>query len=323
MNSIYLDGVKKYEETSFPEQAPIATWTTKSYTLASLNLTSAERAKSTFTIAFGVSTDAGNYYIDNVKLTGGPGDNTGGGGDDAIVNYVQNFNSLAIGQTFGLRAWNQTDGTATVAVDPVDEGNKAVHVVTSNWDAFMRLDVALPGQKSLSNYDTFSFDIFIPTNAGDANPNYKNMFIYMDGVKKYEETGFPEQAPITTWTTKTYELSSLNLTSAELAKSSFSIAFGISTNSGNYFIDNVKITSSSVTTNNAKTDASVHRVYVAGNTLYLSDIAVDRVSVYDLSGSLRATANNVSSLDVAGLATGVYIVKAEIGTNVFVNKIIR
>lgn len=71
------------------------------------------------------------------------------------------------------------------------------------------------------------------------NPNYKNSFVFLDDVKKLETTGYAKQAEMSTWTTKTFTLASLALTSLELAKSTFALAFGLSTDKGNYFIDNV------------------------------------------------------------------------------------
>ncbi len=321
---VFIDDVKKFEDSNYPMQAPMTTWTTKSFTLASLNLTAAERAKTTFTIAFGMSTDKGNYFVDNVKLTGGPGGGNGGNGGGGAVSFVINdFNASTVGQTFGMKAWYPTDGSATVAVDPANSSNKAVNIVTSNWDALLKLDVALPAGNTLANYETFSFDIYIPTNAGDANPNYKNMNIYIDDVKKYEDTSYPLQADIAVWTTKTYQLSALNLTAAELAKSSFSIAFGMSTNAGNYFIDNVKMTAKTGPLNTINPEAQRNNVFISGNTLHFADMMVDKVVVYDLKGSVRASGQNISTLDVSGLSSGLYIIRTEKDAQIFVNKIIK
>ena len=65
------------------------------------------------------------------------------------------------------------------------------------------------------------------------------MFIYLDDEKKFENTDF-KLDDVAVWTTKTFELSR-GVPSAENAKSSFDLAFGISTDKGNYYIDNVKM----------------------------------------------------------------------------------
>lgn len=314
---VYLDDVKKYEDTSYPMQAPMSAWTTKTFTLASLNLTEAEKAKTTFTIAFGMSTDKGNYFIDNAKLNGG--------GDVVIpsdgVLIVNDFNSGTVGQTIAMKAWYPADGTATVAVDPANPSNKAVQIVTTNWDALLKLNVVLPSGKTLANYESMSFDIYIPTNANDANPNYKNMNIYIDDVKKYEDTSYPLQAPVATWTTKTYQFAVMNLTAAELLKSTFSLALGMSTDKGNYYIDNVKMKEK--TSGLSSTSEKLTDFFISGNTLYYNGMQVDKVAVYDLNGRLQASGQSITSLDVSHLNAGIYIVKADTNGTVKAGKVIK
>lgn len=46
----------------------------------------------------------------------------------------------------------------------------------------------------------------------------KTCLFFIDDVKKRESTGYAKQAEMTTWTTKTFLLSSLALTDAEKAK---------------------------------------------------------------------------------------------------------
>lgn len=58
---IYLDGVKYYEDASYPSQATDATWTTKEYSLTATSANS-------FVVDLGISTNDGNYYIDNIRL---------------------------------------------------------------------------------------------------------------------------------------------------------------------------------------------------------------------------------------------------------------
>lgn len=285
--------------------------------MASLALTPAELAKSSFSIAFGMSTDKGNYYIDNVKLTGGgvPPPPPGG------ILTIADFNDKSIGATLEMKEWYPEDGTATIAADPANSSNKVVNIVTTNWDAFLKLNVTLPSGKTLANFESLSFDIYIPSNANDANPNYKNMFVYLDDVKKFENTDYPKQADVAVWTTKTFELSALALTSAENAKASFNLAFGMSTDKGNYYIDNVKMKEK--TTSIRITTEKLIGLYVSGNTLYFNGMQAHKVAVYDLKGSLQATGQHVSSMDVSHLNAGVYIVKAEVDGKIMIGKVIK
>ena len=313
---VYIDDVKKFEDTGYPKQAELSTWTTKTFLLSSLNLTAAEATKNTFTIAFGVSTDKGNYFIDNVKLNGGgivPPPPTG--------NVTIDFNDKTIGQTEPMKAWYTTDGTATIAADPTNAGNKAVNIVTTNWDAFLKVNITLPSGKTLANYETFSYDIYIGTNANDANPNYKNSFVFLDDVKKLETTGYSKQAEMSTWTTKTFTLASLTLTSTELTKSTFALAFGLSTDKGNYFIDNVKLIEK-VTGFNAAKELN-YNIYIAGNSLYLDNKQAENILVFNMKGTLLITDQNKSVVDVTSLPKGIYIAKVQIGGNIFTNKIVK
>ncbi|HRZ97734.1 MAG TPA: T9SS type A sorting domain-containing protein [Paludibacter sp.] len=314
--NIYLDDVKKHEDTGYPSQANMATWTTKTYLLSSLNLTTEEGAKTTFTIAFGISTDKGNYLIDNVILTGGgvvPPPPTG--------NVTLDFSQSTIGQIETMKAWNATDGSATIAADPTNAGNKVVNIVTSNWDAMLKLIITLPAGKSLTNYGSFSFDIYIGPIANDANPNYKNMFIYLDDVKKYEDTTYPKQADMSTWTTKTFVFAALGLTPVELAKTTITLAFGMSTDKGNYYIDNVKLTEK--TSGLKQTNKLNHNIFIAGNMLYLDNKQAEKILIYDIKGSLLIADHNKSVVDVSTLPSGIFVAKVQIDGDIFTNKIVK
>ena len=165
------------------------------------------------------------------------------------------------------------------------------------------------------------FDIYIGTNANDANPNYKNMFIYLDDVKKYENSDYPKQAEMSTWTTKTFSLASLGLTTTELAKSTFALAFGLSTDKGNYFIDNVKLIEK--TTGLDQTNQQNHSIFIAGNSLYLDNKQAEKILVFDLKGTLLISETNKSVVDVTSLPRGIYIAKVQISGNTFTNKIVK
>jgi len=314
---IYIDDVKKLEDTAYPKQAEMLTWTTKTFLLSSLALTAAEGAKTTFTIAFGISTDKGNYFIDNVKLNGG------GVVPPPSGIFTIDFNDKAINEVLAMKAWYTTDGTATVKADPTNANNKAVNVVTTNWDAFLKLNITLPTGTTLTNYESLLFDIYIGTNANDQNPNYKNMFIYLDDVKKFEDTAYPKQAEVSTWTTKTFSLATLALTPAELAKNTFALAFGLSTDKGNYFLDNVKLIQKvgplSVENQTKKNVA----MFITDNTLRLNDTTAEKIFIYDLKGSLQIADYNTSSVDVSMLPSGIYIATVQVNGIRYINKVIK
>ena len=82
------------------------------------------------------------------------------------------------------------------------------------------------------DYEKISFDIYLVSGADN---NYKKMQIYVDRTKVYEEDGYPSQAYDITWTTKEYALNNV------ATNNSFVLDLGISTNKGDYYIDNVKL----------------------------------------------------------------------------------
>lgn len=313
---IYIDGEKKYESTGYAKQGEVQKWTTREFVLADLNLSDTEKAKTSFTIAFGVSTNKGDYYIDNVKLAGG----TTSEPENGFV-VIDNFNNKTIGDPYTLKAWNEVDGSASVAADPTNASNNVVNVVTTNWDAILILTATLPSGKHLSDYESFLFDLYIGPNANDENPNYKNMFIFIDNEKKLEGTGYSKQVDLEKWTTKEFLLADLNLTDTEKAKTSFTIAFGISTNKGNYYIDNVKLkeaVGSGIENENAISD-----LYVLNNILYWGDKTASEVHVLDLKGTSISITKNASSVDLVDLPRGVSLIKITIDGKSFIHKIIK
>ncbi|MDR2805479.1 MAG: T9SS type A sorting domain-containing protein [Dysgonamonadaceae bacterium] len=301
---VYLDDVKKYEESDYPQQAEIAAWTTKTFYFDNLSLTDLEKAKNSFALAFGLSTDKGNYYIDNFQLKE---KGEGGGGETPEASSVfENFEEKTTGNVYDMKRWYPEDGSATVSVDPANPDEKSVHITTSNWDAFLKMDFVLPSEKTLADYETFSFDIYIPANSNDEYPNYKNMFVYLDDVKKYEESDYPQQAEIAAWATKTFSFDNLSLTDSEKAKNSFALAFGLSTDKGDYYIDNVKLTEKAKTGINEA---------LSGNESFDWAKATN-IQIYDLNGRLLKS-NIFPTFAPAG---GLYIIKAEIGGKSVVTK---
>jgi hypothetical protein len=307
---VYLDDEKKYDESDFPKQADIAVWTTKTFALDDWSLTDLEKAKSEFALAFGLSTNNGDYYVDNFRLKE---KGEGGGGTPGVSSVFEDFEAAAVEDSYDMKRWYPEDGSATVSADPANPDEKSVHVITSNWDAFLKMNIVLPSGKTLADYETFSFDIYIGANSKDEYPNYKNMFVYLDDVKKYEESDFPPQADIAAWTTKTFVLDNWSLTDLEKAKSEFTLAFGISTDKGDYYIDNVKLTE--------KKGMGINDIS-SGNALFHSIdwTKATNIQVYSPTGQLLKT--SVSSLPA--LPGGVYIIRAQIeGTPVVTKMIIR
>jgi hypothetical protein len=265
----------------------------------------------TFTFEIGYNAaSGGNFYIDNVQINE---KGEGGGGTPGVSSVFEDFEAAAVEDSYDMKRWYPEDGSATVSADPANPDEKSVHVITSNWDAFLKMNIVLPSGKTLADYETFSFDIYIGTNSDDEYPNYKNMFVYLDDVIKYEESDYPPQADIAVWTTKTFALADWSLTDSEKAKSEFTLAFGLSTNTGDYYIDNVKLTE--------KTGMGINDIS-SGNALFHSIDWTKAVNIQVYSPAGQLLKASVSSLPA--LPGGVYIIRAQMeGTPVVTKMIIR
>jgi hypothetical protein len=123
--------------------------------------------------------------------------------------------------------------SARVEANPAGEGQVA-KIASANYDELLGIEVTLPAGKTLGSYDRLFFDLY--RNAADAN--YKEMRIYINNVQVFT-TGYIEQAPATTWTAKDYDVTGWS--NEVLALSTFTLAVGINSNGGDYYLDNIRL----------------------------------------------------------------------------------
>ena len=220
---------------------------------------------------------------------------------------VFDFEADAIGTTYGMKAWNSGDGTATVEANPTNATEKSVHIITSNWNAVIALPVTLPAGKTLADIESLSFDVYI-TNEDSQN---KKKEVYIDGTKVHEDDGYPNQGALNTWTTKNIMFSELSvgLSAADLAKSTFTLAAGISTNNGNYFIDNIRLNEKPSALNRVKTAPAFF--YHNGIISVLNGKQAD-ITVFNILGKQILSAATASTLSLSNLPSGIYIVKVKV-----------
>jgi hypothetical protein len=210
-----------------------------------------------------------------------------------------------------MKRWNTTDGSAIVEANPTNAAEKSVHIVCSNYDALLKLNVALPSGKLLADYNKLSFDIYLLS--GFSN-NFKKMNIYVDGTKVYEDASYPNQATDLTWTNKEYTIDNL------AGGNAFVLDLGLSTDNGSYYIDNVKLTEKG--TGLSQVNESSLRVSFYSNMLLISELA-EQVDVDNIGGQLLKSQKNVSAVDVSSLNKGLYIVKVNTGGQNQMFKIVK
>ncbi|MCL1944009.1 MAG: T9SS type A sorting domain-containing protein [Candidatus Azobacteroides sp.] len=283
--NIYIDGKQFYVDAGYPSQGSANTWNAKSYSLEGATTT----ADNTFTLALGISHEAGNYYITNVRL-------------EEVISpdryLTLDFEGYTLGESLPVISKNG-DGkiTATVVDDPSTAGThgQCAHIVTTDYDAFLSLAVTLPDGKTLADYDEFSFDLYT------VQQEYKQMNIYIDGSQFYVDAGYPAQGSANTWVTKTYSLAGAT------SGNPVTLAFGMSHEAGNYYLDNVTLRAKE---NTGVPEISVGKTgYFSDNILYVGNAQAEEVYVYDTNGRLLVAVKNVSTVDLTNLTNGIYIAK--------------
>ena len=220
---------------------------------------------------------------------------------------VEDFETQVVGTALNIFNTGGTapEGTAKISVSPSNLNERAVHFTTEYYNNILQLSVTLPEGKTIANYEQLLFDFYWPTE------DYKKMNVYIDGVKIHEDENYISQAPINTWTTKTYNI---NTTSSNVVV----LAFGISTDAGNYYMDNIKLKESFTTS----VDAINEKLFsFEGNRIQLKEVG--DIRVMDLNGRVLINSNNTKDLDLNMLNNGVYIVKAIVAGNSVVEKVMK
>jgi hypothetical protein len=96
---------------------------------------------------------------------------------------------------------------------------------------------------------------------------------------------------------------------------------GLNTNKGNYYLDNIKITEKA-STGISPSAVNPLFVYSASNAFVLNQ-QVDTYELYNVQGSRISAGRNASSINTTNLGNGIYILKASIGNDKFVTKLLK
>jgi hypothetical protein len=242
------------------------------------------------------------YLIDDVELVLAP--------TASSVLVVNDFESNAIDEVLAMKRWGATDATATVKASPTDANNKVVQIVASNWNSCLKQTVVLPAGKVLANYESLSFDIYL-NDIAETDNLWKNMEIYVDGTKVIDAQS---QGVTNAWETRSYKLEAL------AGGNSFVLDLGISTNKGNYFIDNIKL--HAITSGVDNQDINQLSVYSGTNAFILSQ-EVDSYELYNIQGVKVSEGMKVSTINTSDLGNGIYILKARINNELFKTKLLK
>jgi len=247
------------------------------------------------------------YMIDDIEIVPYP---------QAVNGYlnIENFENNKIGDTFNFKAFYSEDYTDSVQVDPEFSNNKALHITTKNYGAFLKLNVSLEAGKTLADYDQIAYDVYLMTGFGNNNQNFP-VFINDTTVYTHSEP-WPKNAEDQLWTTIKHDI--INLTPAK-GVNTFSLALGISSNAANYYIDNIRLKQLGYSAVK-QTNANNTTIILNNNQIKLSE-TVEYVDVFEVNGRKLVTAKNTSIVDVSNLAKGIYIVKSKFDGKISISKI--
>ncbi|HRZ97735.1 MAG TPA: T9SS type A sorting domain-containing protein, partial [Paludibacter sp.] len=214
---------------------------------------------------------------------------------------LENFESKAINDEFNMRKTDSSIATALVEINPAASTEKSLQILPGNYDEFFVLQYKLPAGKTLrQDYTHFEFDIFYDVTGDNQNQDLKVDFDVLQSTPFFKtSTGLRSNHG--KWEHITVPLTGV------LSENMFKLYIGVRTRSANYYIDNLKLKSAStVVTSNPETDLTY---YCSNKTLYLNSMA-KKISVYNLSGNLMLTEANKSEINISGLLSGVYVIKA-------------
>lgn len=254
------------------------------------------------------------YLLDDIELIPSPIYN-------ANMITLTDFENNAVGDVFPYNVyWSTTSaasGTCQVAVDPLLQSTKALCVTPSGYNGTINLSVILPNSKTLNSYDRLFFDLYYSS----GNGLYAQPYIAADNVIIYQvTTGYPSQGTSSIWNTKDYELTSMT------AQNSFILKIGYtSNNSIAYYLDNIKLhakESSNQTDIHDASSATPLVAYSDGACLRLN-MMVDKANLYDLRGRLLLSCTKTNDIRVDGLAAGAYVLKAQVGNETYIAKMVR
>lgn len=250
-----------------------------------------------------------DFLIDDIEVVPYP---------EAVNGYlnIQNFENSKIKDTFDFKAFYSTDYTDSVAVDPENSGNKALHITTTNYGAFLKLKVDLEAGKTIADYDQISYDVYLMTGFGNNNQNFP---VFINDTTVYTQTEpWSKNADDQLWTTIKHDL--INIAPAK-GKNTFTLALGISSNNANYYIDNIKLKQLGYS---AVKQINANNVSISSknNQVTLSQV-VENVDLFDVNGRKLLSAKNTSILNISTLAQGIYIVKTKFDGQTSIAKILK
>ncbi|MGB4413562.1 MAG: T9SS type A sorting domain-containing protein [Paludibacter sp.] len=264
--------------------AQIGVWYTVEFTFANATLKPIPAGN----LILKLSKSNTEYLIDDIELVPIP--------VATPIFTLADFESNSNGDVLSMRRWSPTDATATVEANPTIPEEKSAHILATNWNSALKMNVVLPTGKVLADYNKLTFDIYLNNIEGTDNL-YKNTEVYVGDTKVIDlQTAGVANA----WETRNFTLDNL------AGGNAFVFDVGINSNKANYYLDNIKLTEKSTGLTNNTINPLI--AYCIGNTIQINK-QVDEVRLFDVNGRLLINKNNTSCLNVERLRRGIFILK--------------
>lgn len=234
---------------------------------------------------------------------------------------LSDFESNSIGEAVPYNVyWSTTSaasGTCAVVADPLSVSTKAICISPSGYNGTVNLSVTLPGGKALDGYDRLFFDMYYSSSSG----MYAQPYISATSTVIYQVTsGYPSQGTSGVWNTKDYELSGMPAVNSFILKIGYT-----SNNSIPYYLDNIKLHAKESSSTTGVNDASVSVPLVAysDGSFFRMNKVVDKLNLFDASGRLVRSAMGTELVSLNGLGSGMYILKAQVGNEQYLTKVMK
>jgi len=145
------------------------------------------------------------------------------------------FENYELGDKMEMKDfYNETkESVAEVVADPVNPGNKVLHITNKSWNTLVELPIEQMTAKEItSQYQYLTFDLYRPTNDG----NYKMFVARIGSDTVYADNGFYDQGGTEQWIRKSYRMK-------QVTNESNKLYMGFHSIDADFYIDNVRLVS--------------------------------------------------------------------------------
>ncbi|MFT3737463.1 MAG: DUF6383 domain-containing protein [Breznakibacter sp.] len=275
---------------------------------------------SDFKIAFGINTNSGTYYVDNIEISHIAPRPDLSTGDIKMADYDL-YSSGSI-MPYWSR-WGQTDAIFA-EIDDVpnpsagtgNTSSKACKVTLLNYDQYLGFDVVIPEGKTISDYESVTLKAYVDMTAtvNGSNPDGEwkdwNAFVKVGSADFFS---IAASSPSTSnhdkmWTDVTIPIDPSK--TASVTSNSFKLIVGFSAPKVYYWVDNIVLKAKATPTGIVVPTGTLSVFSSKGNVI-VKNAEGKTVHIHNLNGVLVAKSVPTTSNETIALPTGLYLVKVD------------